>query len=242
MRLIVSVLISIFVGFVNANPLQIGIPPLIPPFVMANDGHTSLSGFDIDLMNEICRRIDMECQYEPLNWDKAYVALKNGTIDASIGDITITQDRQNDYLFSLPYLPSNAQFIVQDSSSIQTVNDLPGKIIGVHHIGIFGPIILKNFGSSVSIKNYHYINEMILGLTAGEVDAIIMDAAIAQNLVTNTTNLRLLPTKYRVGFGYAIVSNLGNEELIFKINQALLHMEVDGTYASIYNNYFFTAP
>lgn len=112
----------------------------------------------------------------------------------------------------------------------------------MHHIGIFGPVILQNFGETVKLKTYRFINDMILGLTTGEVDAIILDAAIAQNLITNTTSLRLLPTKYTVGFGYAIVTNLGNEELVYKINQALLHMEADGTYTSIYSNYFFSAP
>lgn len=238
MRFLLQILLFLTLPNLYAKSLLVGIPPLIPPFVIL-DSQTNLSGFDVDIMNEICRRIEMQCQYEPSNWDGVFKGIQNSSLDVGIGDITITPDLQAQYIFSLPYLQSYAQFVAQKKSSIVTRDDIRGKTVGVHHIGLFGPVIFRQFGSGVTIKTYEYINDMILGLTLNDVDVIILDALIAEYLTDNNNNLSLVGGRIALGFGYGIVSAKSREDLIFQINKALLSMETDGTYLSIYNTYFF---
>ncbi|KTC64767.1 glutamine ABC transporter (plasmid) [Legionella adelaidensis] len=231
-------LFFLFHSTVYAKPLLIGIPPFAPPFVMQLDSKTQFVGFDIDIMNEICKRLEVQCQYLPYSFNDIFTNLDAKNIDLGIGDITITSQRMSEYLFSLPYMESYAQFITTKSSKIITTDQLKGKKIGIAHEALFGPLVLEVLDGKVDFVEFHYISDMIVGLTAGDVDGIIMDAATAQSLYANNDNLALVGDRLPLGLGYGIVTIKENEDLMYKINQALLEMEADGTYISIYNIYF----
>lgn len=233
---ILSCLLAAFLT--HAKPLLIGIPNFIPPFVMTIDNKGGYVGFDIDLINEICKRISEPCHFQSLDYNNMLKGVRNHTLDLAIGYITITPDLQKLYLFSLPYLPSFAQYVVQKESPFHTREALQGKTIGIYHGTLFWPVLINNFNGDVIIKNYPNVSSLILGLTSGEVDAVLMHSAIAESLYANNDNLRLLGHKQAVGLGYGIAAAKDQEALIIRINQALLNMESDGTYLEIYNLYF----
>jgi ABC-type amino acid transport substrate-binding protein len=47
-----------------------------------------------------------------------------------------------------------------------------------------------------------------------------------------------LGPKFQIGEGYGVVTQLERADLIQRVNQALLSMEDDGTYLTIYQHYF----
>jgi len=238
MRIIALFFILLHCSVLQAKPLLVGIPPFIPPFAMEVDGKNQYIGFDVDLINEICRRIDRQCQLQAYNFDQVLIAVIKGEIDLGIGDITITAERSDQYIFSLPYMESNAQYVSLKANNINFPAEIKGKNVGVHHPELFEAVVLRQFGDDVKIKTYPYIADMIVALTAGDVDVIIMDAAAAESLYANNNNLVLVGDKTPLGLGYGIIAGKENSDLMFKINKALMAMETDGTYLTIYNIYF----
>lgn len=238
MRLAIIIAIVFTASFAQAKTLTIGAPRYIPPFVMATDKE-HYTGFDVDLTSEICRRISVQCEFKPFAYGEMFNGLERNEINLAVGSINITQEREMYFLFSLPYLQSFGQYMVRYQSNIHSLNDIPGKTIGVANSSVFLDIIKQKYKDQVHIKSYDFHADMLTALQSGDVDILLLDQATAAFWFINSeNNYQPLSKPMRVGYGYGIMANKGDEVLISKINKALLGMEADGTYLKIYNTYF----
>lgn len=222
----------------SKEPIQIGIFPLMPPFIMAINGKSQYVGFDINLIDEICLRLERQCQLIPLNFSGLFAAINSNAIDLGIGNLTITKERMKSHLFSLPYLPSNAQYASMEEKPYQSIPELRQKKIGVNQTQVFAELIKKEFGKNISIIPFQSTPDMVESLSQNKIDAMVLDAAVAQTLVANDKTIKLIGHEIPYGLGYGIIASPENKGLLTQVNQALLLMEADGTYRRIYNTYF----
>ena len=89
-------------------------------------------GFDVDIANEIAKRLDREpVMQSPVPFDALIQGLKAGKYDVLVASHGITAERKKQVDFSRPYYRSGAQtFIGEDETSIESPTDLKGKKIG----------------------------------------------------------------------------------------------------------------
>lgn len=221
-----------------AGSLIVGTAPNNPPFSMMADQKGNFYGFDIDIMGEICKRISYECKFKPFVYNDLFAQLKAGKIDLAIAAVLITDFRQQNFLFSLPYLASSGQFITKTESNINSPEDIRGKKVGVRRGTPFKSLARKIYNDQVTISEFPEIPDLLAALNDHKVDVVLMNAAAARYWYENNSNVfKLVGTQLPVGEGYGIMANPGQEALIEKINQALLSLEADGTYLKIYTRY-----
>ncbi|MFC3909860.1 transporter substrate-binding domain-containing protein [Legionella dresdenensis] len=222
-----------------AETLKVGVLPFAPPFEMQAAQNDYFTGFDVNLMTEICQRIQAQCNFVPLSADQLFVQTYTGTIDLAISAISITAERQQSYLFSLPYLASGGQFLANTSSQINSLTDLRGKTIGTQKGTIFKAFVIDTLAGQATIKEFNSQSEMLQALADKTIDATIFDTGTAKYWVANNANLyKLISKPITIGLGYGIMANKSRQDLIDRINKALVDMENDGTYLKIYKNYF----
>ncbi len=97
------------------------------------DQHTAseLHGFDIDVANEIAKRLGVEPCYVTPSWDLITAGTWAGRWDISVGSMTVTPERMKVLYFSQPYYTTPAAFFVhKDNKTFAKVEDLSGKKIG----------------------------------------------------------------------------------------------------------------
>ena len=219
--------------------VTIGILPFNPPFEMEADKKGHYFGFDVDLMNAICTRGQMECQFISGTLPELFNLLSKGKIDLAMGAISITPQRQQTYLFSLPYLASYGHFITKQNSKIQSISDLIGKRVGVLKGSLYQQLAKDILNNQVNVIEFDASSGIIEGLINGKIDAALMDEGSAWYWkAANDQIIKLLGDHYKVGIGYGIISTMDNKKLIAQINQVLLKIESNGTYLKIYNRYF----
>ncbi|WP_035918519.1 transporter substrate-binding domain-containing protein [Legionella fairfieldensis] len=216
--------------------IKVGTVFFEPPFVMSID-----EGFDIQLMQALCLRIQEKCSFIQMDFHKLFAALNNKTIDLAIGIIAITpQDFSR--IFSLPYMVSKGQFLILRSSAFKSVNDLIGKKIGVLKGGVrkggFIDYLVQNYSKS-DLEEYPNVEDMISALSNGSIDAVFMEKATASYWKENGEDkFQFLGNDVMIGSGLAIMALPENANLIQRINQQLQNMEKDGSYLSLYKTYF----
>ncbi|HCC3092449.1 TPA: transporter substrate-binding domain-containing protein, partial [Legionella pneumophila] len=194
--------------------------------------------FDIDLMQEICRRLHATCAFEAYIFDDLFPALKNRKVDLVIASMIITDERKKLFIFSLPYMESNSQYITTIHSKINTFDDLQDKKIGVRKGTPYARQVLSANRNNQVIF-YELIQDMLLGLSNNEVDASLMDYEAAKYwMASEPYAYKLIGNKISIGEGYSIMANPDQYVLIKKINKILLEMEADGTYLRLYSEYF----
>lgn len=229
--------------FISSLPLcaqqtiNIGTLPFNPPFSMQGSRQGHFFGFEISLMNEICNRIDVQCNYKKYQFGQLFNALENREIDIAIGAIIITQTRQDKYLFSLPYFMSKGCVVVI-KDKYKDINELRDKNVGTIEGTLYGDVILKKFGPSVKLKTYTFPPELFSDLTSEKIDALLIDKEPAQYWIAKDGNLTILGPEITTGSGYAIMALKSQTALIEKINETLLEIQEDGTYIKLHKAFF----
>ncbi|KTD17752.1 transporter substrate-binding domain-containing protein [Legionella jordanis] len=218
--------------------VRVGTVFFFPPFV------TSLNeGFDIELVRSICQRLNLSCELQPMDFNKLFPALDNGSIDLAIGGIVISQIRQQKYDFSLPYMLSKGQFLVTQNSNVQTVNDLKGQKVGVikgeQDNGVFISYLNDNFPGQFSVSQFDDMEDLITALSANQISAAFTHESTALYWQENGGGqFKLLAGPVLLGQGIGIMALPKNAALLQQINQALQDLEKDGSYLNLYQTYF----
>ena len=122
------------------------------------------------------------------------------------------------------------------ANSVHSVNDLPGKTIGVQ-LGTTGDIYASDYEAEGSvIERYNKGADAIQALKQGKVDCVIIDEQPAKAFVAKNADLTILEEEFALE-EYAICISKEKAELKQKINSALTQLKANGTLDSIIANY-----
>ena len=218
----------------------LGLDDSFPPMGFRDD-KGEIAGFDIDLAREVAKRLDVEVELKPIDWDGNILSLNNKDIDVIWNGLTITESRQKEIEFSDPYLENRQIIVIQAGSDIATKQDLADKAVGVQ-LGSSGEEALNAETDVVDtlkdIVKYSNYTEALLDLTAGRVEAVVIDEVVGKYYISKR------PDEYAVAeddFGdeeYGIGFRKGEFAFRDEVNRILDEIVADGTAAKISEKWF----
>ncbi|MCB9115046.1 MAG: transporter substrate-binding domain-containing protein [Caldilinea sp.] len=229
--------------------VTVGIDPSFEPFVFAKDG--KLSGFDVDLLNAMAADGDFEVAYVVSDFDEIFAGLQSGKYDAAISAITITDARKEIVDFTEPYFESG-------NAPVSFYNPGQGIAIRTDNTAITGPESLTE-GVRVGVKSgttgaefaaenttaelveFVESKPALDALTAGEVDAVIVDIPVIVGYIKSNPNAGLRVTGGPVTEeAYGIAVSKDKPEVLAKLNEALARVRGSDQYATLFNTWFGT--
>ncbi len=239
MKTLLTLLLSFLMcTILYAEKILVGTSPFNPPLEIQATKNVIFTGFEIDLLNEVCRRINATCVYEPMTFKNVMIATLDGTIDLGINGFFITKERMAYYLFSQPYLQAKAQLFTTLDSNINNTNVNNGNRIGVEEGTVFKSILLQMY-NNITVIEYNKQQDMLQDLADYKIDLIMFDFIGASYWVnTNPGSFKLVGNAIPCGMGYGIMANPNRGALMARVNKALKDMESDGAYLAIYSRYF----
>lgn len=217
--------------------MHVGTNPEFAPFEYVDD-NGEIAGIDVDIMNEIGKDLGVTIEMQGMEFDALVPSLASGKLDATIAGMSITDDRKQSVLFSDPYFTSTQVVILPEGSEIATADDLKGKKIGVQ-LGTTGDIYVTENIEGAEVSRYNKGMDAALDVLNGRLDAVVIDTLPAKQFVASLTGLVVhdeILTDVEVE-PYGIAVQLGQEELIEKINASLKRMQEDGTFDAILLKY-----
>lgn len=192
-------------------------------------------GIDAEVAELIAQKLGMTLEIKDMEFGSIIGAVQTGTVDMGMAGMTVTEDRLVTVDFSDTYATAVQVIIVKEDSEIKSADDLEGKKIGVQENTTGDIYVTADFGEE-SVKRYSKGNDAVAALSAGIVDAVIIDNEPAKNYVAANEGLKVLDTSY-ADEEYAIAVSKDNTELKEKINAALAELKEDGTLDSIVEKY-----
>ena len=229
-----------------AKPLTIKFAvEIYPPFTTL-DSNKKLQGFEIDIAEALCKKIEAKCDFIQGEFKNVPSTLENKQFDAWINAITINQNRQTKVLFTKPYFSSTAKLIATKNSIFNGApTEIKGKTIGAYEHECYIEYLKKTYGSNINIKAFPSKDGAFLALKDGKVDAVIDDGLALRYWrfsQKDPEQYRLigLPAKYSdlVQHKYGIAVAKNNYALVKKLNHAIDGIKSDGTYNKIVKKYF----
>ena len=219
---------------VTAGKLTMSTNAQFPPYEMvADDG--SFEGIDIEVADAIAKKLGLELQVDDMDFDAALLAAQNGKSDMVMAGVTVTDERLKVMDFSDTYAEGIQSIIVPEDSDIATADDLSGKAIGTQR-GTTGYIYCTDDFGEDNVIAYDDGLTAVQALNNGQVDAVVIDNAPAQEFVAANPGLKILDTAYAQE-DYAIGVAKGNTQLLDAINGALEELQDDGTLQAIVDKY-----
>lgn len=150
------------------------------PNVCFIDENGKLTGFDVELVREIDKRLaDYEFDIQTLEFTNLLLSLETKKIDLVAHEMEKNPEREQKYLFNTePYAHWRNKIIVaKDNDSIQTLDDLKGKKVLTTATSAQSTI-LENYnkenGNAIEIVYQNGgANDSVAQVTSGRVDAFL---------------------------------------------------------------------
>jgi len=197
-----------------------------PPFESINEQTKQVEGFDIDIMNRIAEKEKLDIEYVNVGFDPLLAGMAQGTYDAAISSITITEDRKKDMLFSDPYFAAGQIVTVRKDNTTITGKDMLTGNVGAQ-IGTTGSMEVEKI-KSAALKTYDDIGLAFQDLMNGQITAVVCDNPVALGYVGKN------PDKLRIAGGiftdenYGIAVAKGKTDLLAKINAGIKAVKSEG--------------
>ncbi|MFN8456864.1 MAG: transporter substrate-binding domain-containing protein [Anaerolineae bacterium] len=94
------------------------------------DENENIVGYDIDIANEIGKRLGVEARPVDTSWPTVIQTLYDGGFDFILGGMTGTEARYERVNFSVPYMDASSGLLVRSGEGITDRQGLNGKIVG----------------------------------------------------------------------------------------------------------------
>jgi polar amino acid transport system substrate-binding protein len=167
--------------------LRAATDPAYPPQSFQNE-QGEFRGFDIDVTEEIAKRMGVEVEWVTPSWDVLTAGSWNGRWDLSVGSMTITPERAKVLHFSPPYyyVPASAAVHESNTDITNLETDLDGKRIGVCRACTYEAYLERSLNipgdyefvvDNPQIRTYDTDSSAIQDLALG--DGVRLDAAMS---------------------------------------------------------------
>ncbi|MCC5946938.1 MAG: amino acid ABC transporter substrate-binding protein [Nitriliruptoraceae bacterium] len=210
------------------------------PFGYPDDsGRSGYRGFDIDLIQAIADALELELSVREVGFDsiRSGTALAAGQCDVAASALTIDEEQTELLEFSAPYYDVAQTLIVLADSDVSSLQDTSGAAVGVQEATAGYRFALENAPEDARIVEYATDADLFAGLLTGTIAAGVADRPVSVQQARSDDRFALVEefdTEER--FGFAVVR--GNTALLEAIDASLEGLRSDGTYDTIYDDYF----
>ena len=201
-------------------------------------------GFDIDLAKEAARRLNIEIEFKPIDWNNKRMEITSRNIDMIWSGCDVMDEYKEYMIFGKPYMDNRQIVLVKKDSNlnIRSEYELEDKIVGTQAGSNSEDYVAQNAKLLNSLRDFKTYQSCINGFNAlegGEIDALIVDEIAGRYEITkNADKFKAM----EVTIGDVTVFGVGfrkdNEELRDKVQKVFDEMIKDGTAQKISMQWF----
>jgi polar amino acid transport system substrate-binding protein len=205
-----------------------------PPFGYVENG--KMVGFDIDLGNEIARRLGVKPQWEKIDFSGLLPALNSKRVDMLLTAMTWTPERAKRITFSTPYYNSGIAGAFRPETKIAGPADLAGKVVAVQ-IGSAGERFVRDLGTAKEIKTYNDFMLAFSDVEAGRADVVVNTMPVVKyNATRRKSNLVVSATWDKRAVG--INTRIDDKRLLEAVNLIVADLQREGFLAKLDAKWF----
>jgi cystine transport system substrate-binding protein len=220
----------------SKGTIVVGTEGTYAPFTFRNE-KGELTGYDVDVMNEVGKRLGVKVEYKETQWDAIFAGLNSNRFDLIANQVGVNDERKAKYEFSQPYTYSRPVVVTRaDDASITKFEDIKGKKTAQSLTSNYGKMAEKYGADITGVEGLAQAIEL---LKQKRIDLTLNDElAILDYLKTKGDAGLKIALRGDDVETMAFVFNKGNDKAIAEINKQLDAMHQDGTFAKISTKYF----
>ncbi len=226
----------------NGQEIVIAVENLYLPFQFEEATTGKVMGYEYDMIEEICARINCTPVYEFISWDAMIPSVGEGQFDMGMTGITIREERKETVDFSDQYINLQQFLLVRaDEDRFTNIDELvfdDSLLVGMQQ-GTSGYWTMTYYVEDEDRQViYNEFGALVQALIVGDVDAIPVDAASARGFITTTDGAVMTVgesiSNDEMGFIFPKES-----DLVAPMNAAIASLSQDGYLDYLMTKWFF---
>jgi lysine-arginine-ornithine-binding protein len=210
------------------------------------DASGKLTGFEVELVEAICAKIQADCEWVIMEFDSMVPALQEKKVDGIASGLRITDKRKKVIDFADKSYTSYAQFVTCSHKDQKDTSPaaFKGMTIGTQNGSTNADYLTSLYAKDADIRLYKSMDEVYLDLEAGRLDAALSSAFVGYDFVHSDKGKdcaflgeKMSDPKF-FGAGVSIGIRKGEDALRNLLNQGIKAIESDGTYEKINAKYW----
>ncbi len=210
---------------------------------ISKTGDDQYVGFDVFLAKYIAEELGMTLKIKPMSFDACQTAVQTGAVDMSISGYSWTAERAENYNLSDYYYAGDnetEQVIITKAElagTFTSADSFAGKTVAAQSASLQMDLCLAQLPESTVIKEFKVIDDAVMALTYGQVDAVAVAGGNAEAIIANKPEVALSGFEFVVSAeaeNNVIMIQKGNDELLAKVNAALAKAYEAGYYGQWY--------
>ena len=227
----------------SAERLRVATEGAYPPFSFTNE-QGQLAGFDVDIAQELCHRIEKNCEIITVPWNKLLPGLAAGRYAMIVASMAKTPAREQQAEFTDAYYRTRNVFIGRRDTGITEVSPETArdKTLATQADTTYADYLQQHYPAA-TLKFTATLTEAFAVLGRGEADLVLTDNLSAFEFLRSAAGQELdiigppLAINETSEAAYIQVRK-GDIPLRDAINAALRKLWLDGTYHRINARYF----
>lgn len=213
--------------------VRIGTEGAYEPYNYIDQATGELTGFEIELGNELCKRATLNCEFVQNAWDSIIPNLQSGNYDLIMAGMSITAERDEVIDFSQNYIPPASSAYLALTADVAVGE---GAVIAAQTGTIQAGYVAE---SGATLLEFATPDETVAAVKNGEADAVFADKDYLAPIAADSNGeLVLLAEEVQLGGGVGIGLRETDAELKDKLNAAIQSMKDDGSLNAMITKWF----
>lgn len=224
-------------------PIRTAVDGTFSPHAFPNLAAGGVQGFNIDLFQEVARRLGRPIEITSTQFSGIIPALNAGTYDFIAAPVTVTKERAESLLFTEGYLDTDFRLVTRrGDAAITDLTSLRDKVVSVNRGSVYESWA-KSMEATVGwkVEAFGTQTDAVQAVIAGRAVANITAETVAAFAVRNNPQIKL-DYLHKTGLVWAAPVRNGDLATRAALENAIECIKKDGTMAKIFEKWFGIAP
>ena len=160
--------------------LKVGSDTTSPPMESVDPASGQIVGFDVDVVNAICAKINCQAEFVTTGWDGIFAALDQGSFDLVASGVSITDERKKAMDFSDPYIVNSQAVLMRVADQGISLDDFKaqGKKLSAQ-ANTTDAQVAEGIVGKENVAAYDSFSASVIALKNKDVDGVVINGANA---------------------------------------------------------------
>lgn len=218
--------------------LKVGSDTTSPPMESVDPATGQIVGFDVDVVNAICAKINCKAEFVTTGWDGIFAALEQGNFDLVASGVSITDERKKAMDFSEPYIINSQAVLMRAEDDGLTLDDFKseGKKLSAQ-ANTTDAQVAEGIVGKDNVVAYDSFSASVIALKNKDVDGVVINGANAPAYEKEFAGELVVPIRDLQSDPLGLVFRKGDETTA-AFNEGIKAIKEDGTLDALISKYW----
>ncbi|MDF8358930.1 transporter substrate-binding domain-containing protein [Ensifer adhaerens] len=218
--------------------LKVGSDAISPPMESIDPATGQVVGFDVDVVNAVCAKINCQAEFITTGWDGIFAALDQGSFDLVASGVSITEERKKAMDFSDPYIVNSQAVLMRADDqgiTLDAFKDAGRKLSA--QANTTDAQVAESVVGKENVAAYDTFSAAIIALKNKDVDGVVINGANAAAYEREFAGELVVAIKDLESDPLGLVFRKGDEN-VAAFNEGLKMIKDDGTLDQLISKYW----